>query len=146
MKAARAASPLRLGTASGRAVEALGFHEAVQLLHGGLQFLDDHGGLVHQPDFAGLLAGLFAGEEGDGGIHGVLLLAEVEDVAVGLGAVEHAVGAGEGLDQAVVLEVLVHVERVQVFGIEAGEQHVHHDGDVDLLRVRVSRHWATAGP
>ena len=34
-----------------------------------------------------------------------------------------------------VLEVLVHVERVQVFGIEAGEQHVHDDGDVDLLRV-----------
>ena len=62
---------------------------------------------------------------------------EVEDVAVGLGAVEHAVGAGEGLDQAVVLEVLVHIERVQVFGIEAGEQHVHHDGDVDFLRVRI---------
>ena len=141
----RAASPLRLGTADGRAVEALGLHEGVELLHGGFQFLDDDGGLVHQPDFAGLLAGLLAGEEGDGGIHGVLLLAEVEDVAVGLGAVEHAVGAGEGLDQAVVLEVLVHVERVQVFGIEAGEQHVHHDGDVDLLRVRGSRHWATAG-
>ena len=32
-----------------------------------------------------------------------------------------------------VLEVLVHVERVQVLGVEAGEQHVHHDGDVDLL-------------
>ena len=79
------------------------------------------------------LVGLLAGEEGDGGIDGVLLLAEVEDVAVGLGVVEHAVGAGEGLDQAVVLEVLVDVERVQVFGIEAGEQHVHHDGDVDLL-------------
>ena len=78
-------------------------------------------------------AGLFAGEEGDGGIHSVPLLAEVEDVAVGLGAVEHAVGAGEGLDQAVVLEVLVHIERVQVFGIEAGEQHVHDDGNVDLV-------------
>ena len=98
-----------------------------------LQFLDDHGRLFHQPDFPRLLAGLFPGEEGDGGIHGVLLLAEVEDVAVGLGGVEHAVGAGEGLDEAVVLEVLVHVERVQVLGIEAGEQHVHHDGDVDLV-------------
>ncbi len=133
MKAARAASPLRLAHGVGRAVEALGLHEGVQLLHGGLQFLDDDGSLFHQPDFAGLLAGLFAGEEGDGGIDGVLLLAEVEDVAVGLGGVEHAVGAGEGLDQAVMLEVLVHIERVQVFGIEAGEQHVHHDGDVDLV-------------
>ena len=98
-----------------------------------LQLLDDHGGLVHQPDFAGLVAGLLAGEQGDGGIDGVLLLAEVEDVAVGLGGVEHAVGAGEGLNQAVVLEVLIDIERVQVFGIEAGEQHIHHDGDVDLL-------------
>ena len=33
-----------------------------------------------------------------------------------------------------VLEVLVHVERVQELGVEAGEQHVYHDGDVDLLR------------
>ena len=62
---------------------------------------------------------------------------EVEDVAVGLGAVEHAVGAGKGLNQAVVLEVLVHVERVQELGIEAGEQHVHDDGDIDLLRGRI---------
>jgi hypothetical protein len=43
-----------------------------------------------------------------------LLLAEVEDVAVGLGRVQDPVGAGEGLDQAVVLEVLVDVERVEV--------------------------------
>ncbi len=32
-----------------------------------------------------------------------------------------------------VLEVLVHIERVQVFGIEPGEQHVDDDGDVDLV-------------
>ena len=63
----------------------------------------------------------------------VLLAAEVEDVAVGLGGVEHAVGAAEGLDQAVVLEVLVDVERVEVLAVEAGEEHVDDDGDVDLL-------------
>ena len=80
--------------------------------------------------------GLIAGEQGDGVIDGLLLLAEVEDVAVGLGVVEHAVGARERLDQAVVLEVLIDVEGVQVFGIEAGEQHVHDDDDVDLLGVR----------
>ena len=32
-----------------------------------------------------------------------------------------------------VLQVLVDVERVEVLGVEAGEQHVHHDGDVDLF-------------
>ncbi len=76
-----------------------------------------------------------AREQGDGGIHGVLLLAKVEDVAVGLGIVEHAVGVRERLNQAVVLEILVDVEGVEIFGVEAGEQHVHHDDDVDLLGV-----------
>ena len=47
--------------------------------------------------------------------------------------VENAVGAGEGLDQAVVLEVLVDVERVEVLGVEAGEEHVDDDGDVELF-------------
>ena len=54
-------------------------------------------------------------------------------MTVGLGRVEDAVGAGEGLDQAVVLEVLVDVERVEIHGVEAGEEHVDDDGDVDLL-------------
>ena len=62
-----------------------------------------------------------------------MLLAKVEDVAVGLGAVEHAVGAREGLDQAVVLEVFVHIQGVEVFAVKPGEQHVHHDGDVDFV-------------
>ena len=68
-----------------------------------------------------------------------MLLAEVEDVAVGLGRVENAVGAGEGLDQAVVLEVLVDVERVEVHGVEAGEEHVDDYGDVDLLGALVGQ-------
>src|SRR5690606_4768172 len=38
-------------------------------------------------------------------------------------------------DQAVVFEVFVDVKRVQKLGIEAGEQHVHHQRDVDLLCV-----------
>ena len=78
----------------------------------------------------------------------VLLPAEVEDVAVGLGGVQHAVGAAEGLDQPVVLEVLVDVERVEVFGVEAGEEHVDDDGDVDLFAALAAagRRWGTAGP
>ena len=97
-----------------------------------LEVVDDDGSLIDQPDLAGLVS-LRTGEETDGGIYAVLLPAEVEDVAVGLGRVENAVGAGEGLDQAVVLEVLVDVERVEVHGVEAGEEHFDDDGDVDLL-------------
>jgi hypothetical protein len=52
---------------------------------------------------------------------------------VGLGGVEYAVGAGESLDEAVVFEVLVNVEGVEELRVEAGEKHVHHNGDVDLL-------------
>ena len=90
------------------------------------------GALVDQPNLAGPVS-LRTGEESDGGVDAVLVLAEVEDVAVGLGRVEDAVGAGEGLDQAVVLEVLVDVERVEVLGVEAGEEHVDDYGDVDLF-------------
>ena len=129
--------PLELGHRLGRTGQTLALHEVGQLLHGGIELFNDHRGLVHQPDLAGLLAGLLAGEQGNGRIHVVLLLAEIEDVAVGLAAVEHAVGARERLDQPVVLQVLVHVQRVQVLAVKPGEQHVHHDGDVDLLRCGV---------
>ena len=47
------------------------------------------------------------------------MLAEVEDVAVGLGRVEDAVGAGEGLNQAVMPEILVDVERVEELGVKS---------------------------
>jgi len=86
-----------------------------------LELANHDGGLVDEPDGAGLVD-LDAGEEGDGGIDRLLLAPEVEDVAVGLGVVQHAVGAAEGLDQPVVLQVLVDVERVQVFAVEAGEE------------------------
>ena len=46
------------------------------------------------------------------GADGVLLLAEVENIAIGLGAVKDAIGAGEGLNQPVVLQVLVYIERI----------------------------------
>ena len=54
-------------------------------------------------------------------------------MAVGLGRVENPVGAGEGLDQPVVPEVLVDVESIEERGIETGEEHVDDDGYVDLF-------------
>ena len=32
-----------------------------------------------------------------------------------------------------VLQAFVHIEGVEVFGVEAGQEHVDNDGDVDLL-------------
>ena len=68
-------------------------HEVGQYGDGGVQLLNNHRGLVYQPNFASLFARLFAREQGNRGIHIGLLLAKVQYVAVGFGAVEHAVGA-----------------------------------------------------
>ena len=116
----------------GLGFEALRLHERAEVGDGLLEFVDYDGSLVDQPNLAGPVR-LRTGEEGDGDVDAILLLAEVEDVTVGFGRVEDAVGAGEGLDQAVVLEFLVDVESVEVHGVEAGEEHVDDDGDVDLL-------------
>ena len=116
----------------GLGFEALRLHELAEVGNGLLEVVDDDGSSCDQPDLACPVS-LRTGEESDGGVDAVLVLAEVEDVAVGLGRVEDAVGAGEGLDQAVVLEVLVDVERVEVLGVEAGEEHVDDYGDVDLF-------------
>src|SRR5689334_17086908 len=52
---------------------------------------------------------------------------------MGLGGVENTIRARESLDETVVLKVLVNVERVQIFRVEAGEEHVHNDGNIDFL-------------
>ena len=125
--------PLEIHHGGRLAFEPLRFHEAAEFLDGGFQLLDDHRGLLDQPDFPRLISSFFPGKKGDGRVHGLLLLAEVENVAVRLGAVKHAIRAGKCLNQAVVLEGLVHIERVQVFGIEPGQQHIDDDCDVDLV-------------
>lgn len=69
----------------------------------------------------------------DGGIDGLLLGAEVEDVAIRLRVVQHAIGPAERLNQPVMLEILIDVQRVEVFRIEPGQEHIDDDGDVDLF-------------
>ena len=112
--------------------ETLRLHKLAEVGNGLCKLVDDDRSLVYQPNLTGPV-GLRAREESNGSVDTVLLLAEVENVAVGLGRVENAVGAGEGLNQAMVLEILVDVERVEVHGVEAGEEHIDDDGDVDLL-------------
>ncbi|MFA7164511.1 MAG: hypothetical protein WC124_01515 [Desulfoplanes sp.] len=79
---------------------------------------------------------MLVGEHLDGLVNGILLLAEVEDISSGLGVIEDAVGARKGLNEAVVFQLFVDVEGVQVFGIEAGEEHVDDDGDIDFIFLR----------
>lgn len=135
---------LELGHVLGLAAEALRLHEVVELVDGGVELLDHGGRGIDEPDFLRAV-GLLAGEELDRLVDGILLLAEVENVAVRLGVVEHAVGAGEGLDEAVVFQLLIDVEGVEVFRVEAGEEHVDDDSDVDLVRLGFGRGLAEVG-
>src|SRR5699024_5317168 len=86
----------------------LGLQKRIQIRLGFLELLNGRRGLVHQPDFPRRV-GLGAGEQDHGVIDMGLLTTEIKDMAVGLGGVENAVGAAEGLNQAVVLEVFVNV-------------------------------------
>jgi len=116
----------------GAGFQPMGLEEVVQFPLGGFEFFDHHGGLVHEPNLFRPF-GPYAGEQGNGFVDPVLLAAEVKNVAVGFGGVEDAVGPGKGLNETVVLEVFVDIEGVEIFRIEAGQEHVHDNGDVDLF-------------
>src|SRR5258708_1143128 len=124
--------PLEVGHGLRPGFEALRLHKVVQQPDLRLKLLDNLGGLVYEPDFARRVSP-GAGEQGDRLIEGGLLVSEVEDVPIRLGGIERAVGAGKGLDQAVMPEVLVDVERVQVLAVKAGQQHVDDNGQIDFL-------------
>src|SRR6185295_4501670 len=100
--------PFEVGDVFRLTGKALRLHEGVEGVLGGLELVDDDGSLVHQPDLARLL-GPGARKERDRVIDSVLLAAEVEDVAVGLGVVQYTVSTTEGLDQRMVLEAFVDV-------------------------------------
>ena len=36
-----------------------------------------------------------------------------------------------------VLEVIIDIERIQIFAVESGQQHIDDDGDVDFVFVRI---------
>ena len=69
----------------------------------------------------------------------LLEVAEADDVAVGLDRVEDAVGARVRLDQAVGAQVLVDQQGVQRGRVEAGEEHVDDDDEVDLAVLQPQR-------
>ena len=67
----------------------------------------------------------------------VVLLTKIEYMTVWLARVEYTVGTRERLDQTVVPEVFINVERVEVNRVEACEKHVNHYGDINLLGTSV---------
>ena len=36
-----------------------------------------------------------------------------------------------------VLEIFIDIERIQIFAVESGQQHIDDDGDVDFVFVRI---------
>ena len=110
-------------------------HEIAQPPYRAVEFIDDfRSGSTSQISPASAPA--LAGEQRDRLIDLIALVAEIEDIAEWLGLVQHPVGSRKRLYQPVISQGFVHVQRVEEFGVEAGEQHVHHDHHVDFVRAR----------
>ncbi len=77
--------------------------------------------------------GVLVPEQGNGAVHPLLQVAEAYDVPEGLDGIQDAVGAAEGLDEPVGLQVFVHPQGIEGGGVKAGQEHVHHDQQVQLL-------------
>ena len=78
-----------------------------------------------------LAARLFVAEEGNRVVRGLFKVAEADDISESLDGVEDSVRAREGLDEAVGAQVLVDPQGVEGLGVEAGEEHVDNDHQVD---------------
>jgi hypothetical protein len=76
-------------------------------------------------------ARVLVAEERDGVVGLLLEVPEADDVAIGLDRVEDPVRARVGLEQAVGSQVLVDPEGVEGGRVEAGEEHVDDDDEVE---------------
>ncbi len=79
------------------------------------------GFVVFQEDDA---FGMLIAKKGDGFVRFLLQIAETDDVAVGFDRIKNAVGAGEGLQQPMLLQFLIHPEGVKGCGVKACQKHV----------------------
>ncbi len=78
-----------------------------------------------------------AAEQLDGVIHLLFEVTEADDLAKTLLLVQHAVGAAERLQQAVILHVLVHIKRVEFLAVKARKEHAHHKKQVERFHRRI---------
>ena len=67
-------------------------------------------------------------------------VAEADDIAKGLDAVQDTVRPAERLNQTVHLQVLVHPKGIQGRGIEARQEHIDHDQQVKFLVLHAERY------
>ena len=67
-------------------------------------------------------------------------IAEADDIAKGLDAVQDTVRPAERLNQTVHLQVFVHPKGVQGRGIEARQEHIDHDQQVKFLVLHAERY------
>ena len=77
-------------------------------------------------------ARVLVAKQGQRLVGGILQVPERDDVAVGLDRVEDPVGARKRLYQTVLAQALVDPERVQCRGVEAREEHVDDDDQVEV--------------
>ena len=73
-------------------------------------------------------------------IYPLLQIAEADDIAKGLDAVQDTVRPAERLNQTVHLQVFVHPKGVQGRGIEARQEHIDHDQQVKFLVLHAERY------
>lgn len=72
-------------------------------------------------------------------IHALLQVAEADDIAEGLYAVQYAVRAAERLYQSVHLEVFVHPQSVERRRVKARQEHIDDDKETQLLVLHAER-------
>lgn len=82
---------------------------------------------------------VFIAEKGDSAVNALLQVAEANDIAEGFDRIEDAVGARESLNQAVHFEVLVYPERVERRRVEAREEHIDDNQQIQLLVLHAER-------
>src|SRR5699024_9388118 len=50
--------------------------------------------------------------------------------------VQHTVRAAKRLQQSVILQVLIHIKRVELLAVKSGEEHTHYKAEVKRLHIR----------
>ena len=77
-------------------------------------------------------ARVFVTKQGNRIISLFFQVAKTNDIAKGLNRIQNAVGARKSLNQSVMAQVLIHPQSVQSGGIKAGQEHVHHQEQINL--------------